>query len=150
MKRIARARRQPAPRRDARSVRDNLVYGRNAVLEAARAGRVIRVLMAERLEQDPRLAELRRLAPVEDVPAERVAALAQGAHQGVVAELRPRRYVSLRELLATEDDPHHFRSQLLHPGHGNLTALRVVSDTHDRGQATHGQVSGRWPQPPLL
>jgi 23S rRNA (guanosine2251-2'-O)-methyltransferase len=58
--------------------------------------------MAERLEQDPRLAELRRLAPVEDVPAERVAALAQGAHQGVVAELRPRRYVSLRELLATE------------------------------------------------
>jgi 23S rRNA (guanosine2251-2'-O)-methyltransferase len=72
------------------------------VLEAARAGRVLRVLVAEQLEPDPRLAELRRLARVEDVPAERVAALARGAHQGVVAELRPRRYLSLRELLAAE------------------------------------------------
>jgi 23S rRNA (guanosine2251-2'-O)-methyltransferase len=90
------------PRRDPQADRENLVYGRNAVLEAARAGRVVRVLIAERLEPDPRLAELRRLARVEDVPAERVAALAQGAHQGVVAELRPRRYLTLRELLATE------------------------------------------------
>ena len=72
------------------------------MLEAARAGRVRRVLVAERLEQDPRLVELRRLARVEEVPAERVAALAQGAHQGVVAELRPRRYLGLRELLAAE------------------------------------------------
>src|SRR2546427_1336512 len=103
MKRTASApRRNPAPRRDGQAARDNLVYGRNAVLEAARAGRVVRVLMAERLEQDPRLAELRQLVRVEEVSAERVAALAQGAHQGVVAELRPRRYVSLRELLATE------------------------------------------------
>jgi 23S rRNA (guanosine2251-2'-O)-methyltransferase len=94
--------REQARDRDPQADRDNLVYGRNAVLEAARAGRVVRVLMAERLEPDPRLAELRRLARVEDVPAERVAALAQGAHQGVVGELRPRRYLSLRELLATE------------------------------------------------
>jgi len=91
--------RRQAPRREAD---ERLVYGRNAVLEAARAGRVVRVLMAERLEPDPRLAELRALAPVEEVAAERVGALAQGAHQGVVAELRPRRYLSLRELLATE------------------------------------------------
>src|SRR5438105_2171935 len=94
--------RRPASRHEAQAPRDNLVYGRNAVLEAARAGRVVRVLMAERLEADPRLLELRRLTRVEDVPAERVAALAQGAHQGVVAELRPRRYLSLRELLAAE------------------------------------------------
>ena len=103
MKRIKGHReRQPGARRDAPASRLNLVYGRNAVLEAARAGRVARVLMAERLEPDPRLAELRQLAPVEDVAPERVAALAQGAHQGVVAELRPRRYVGLRELIAAE------------------------------------------------
>jgi 23S rRNA (guanosine2251-2'-O)-methyltransferase len=102
VKRTTGQRRAPATRRSPSGPRENVVYGRNAVLEAARAGRVVRVLMAERLEPDPRLAELRLLARVEDVPAERVAALAQGAHQGVVAELKPRRYVSLRELLAPE------------------------------------------------
>lgn len=79
-----------------------IVYGRNAVLEAARAGRVIRVLISEGLEADPRLAELRRLAEVEEVAPERVASWAQGTHQGVVAELKPRHYLSLRELLAGE------------------------------------------------
>jgi 23S rRNA (guanosine2251-2'-O)-methyltransferase len=81
--------------------RDDLIYGRNAVLEAARAGRVERALIAEGLDPDPRLDELRGLAPAEEVPAARIAALAQGAHQGVVAELRPRIFLTLRQLLET-------------------------------------------------
>lgn len=85
---------QPLARR-----RDDLIYGRNAVLEAARAGRVRRVLLAHGLDPDPRLVELRQLAPCEEVPAQRVAAMAQGAHQGVVAELAPRTFVTLRQLL---------------------------------------------------
>lgn len=79
--------------------RTDLIYGRNAVLEAARAGRVRQVLIAEDLDPDPRLAELRQLVPTRDVPAARVAALAQGAHQGVVAELAPRTFLTLRQLL---------------------------------------------------
>jgi 23S rRNA (guanosine2251-2'-O)-methyltransferase len=79
--------------------RAELIYGRNAVLEAARAGRVRRVLLAEGLGPDPRLAELRRVAAVEEVPPARIAALAQGAHQGVVAELAPRTFLTLRQLL---------------------------------------------------
>ncbi|HSR26475.1 MAG TPA: 23S rRNA (guanosine(2251)-2'-O)-methyltransferase RlmB, partial [Candidatus Eisenbacteria bacterium] len=79
--------------------RDDLIYGRNAVLEAARAGRVRRVLIAEGLDPDPRVDELRGIARVEDVPAARIAALAQGAHQGVVAELAPRTFLTLRQLL---------------------------------------------------
>jgi 23S rRNA (guanosine2251-2'-O)-methyltransferase len=71
------------------------------VLEAARAGRVRRVLIAEGVGHDPRLDELREMASVQEVPAARIAALAQGAHQGVVAELAPRAFLSLRELLAT-------------------------------------------------
>lgn len=81
-----------------------MVYGRNAVLEAARAGHVLRALVAEGVDPDPRLEELAGLAPVETVPAARVGALARGAHQGVVAELRPRRFLTLRELLATAPD----------------------------------------------
>jgi 23S rRNA (guanosine2251-2'-O)-methyltransferase len=79
--------------------RDDVIYGRNAVLEAARAGRVRRVLVAENLGPDPRLDELRGLAPTEEVPAARIAALAQGAHQGVVADLKPRTFLTLRQLL---------------------------------------------------
>ena len=77
-----------------------LIYGRNAVLEAARAGRVRRVLVAEGVGPDPRLDELAQLAVIERIPAARLESLAPGRHQGVAAELSPRRYVGLRELLA--------------------------------------------------
>jgi 23S rRNA (guanosine2251-2'-O)-methyltransferase len=60
---------------------------------------VRRALLAEGLGPDPRLDELRQLTRVEAVPAARVAALARGAHQGVVAELAPRTMLTLRQLL---------------------------------------------------
>ena len=79
-----------------------LIHGRNAVLEAARAGRVVRVLQAAGLGHDPRLDELRVLAKVEMVPAEQLDAIARGVHQGVAAELKPRRDWTLRELFDTK------------------------------------------------
>ncbi|HLH70328.1 MAG TPA: 23S rRNA (guanosine(2251)-2'-O)-methyltransferase RlmB [Candidatus Dormibacteraeota bacterium] len=82
-----------------RDRRLSLIYGRNAVLEAARAGRVRRALLARGTEPDPRLEELRHLTRVEEVPPARIDALAPGAHQGVVAELAPRAYSTLRQLL---------------------------------------------------
>jgi 23S rRNA (guanosine2251-2'-O)-methyltransferase len=78
-----------------------LIHGRNAVLEAARAGRVVRVLQASGLGHDPRLEELGKLASVEVVAAVELDAIAPGVNQGVAAELKPRREWSLRELLAT-------------------------------------------------
>ncbi len=79
--------------------RPELIYGRNPVLEAARSGRVRRVLMARGLAPDPRLDELRLRVRVVEVAPERIEALAPGLHQGVVAELAPRAYLSLRQLL---------------------------------------------------
>ena len=76
-----------------------LIHGRNAVLEAARAGRVARVYQASGLGHDPRLDEIGRLAPVEVVRAERLDAMAPGVNQGVAAELKPRRVWTLRQLL---------------------------------------------------
>lgn len=78
-----------------------LIHGRNAVLEAARAGRVVRVLQASGLGHDPRLEELGKLASIELVAASELDAIAPGVNQGVAAELKPRREWSLRELLAT-------------------------------------------------
>lgn len=69
------------------------------MLEAARAGRVVKVFEAAGLGRDPRLDELARLAPVEVVPSERIESMAPGANQGVVAELKPRREWTLKQLL---------------------------------------------------
>lgn len=79
----------------------NLIHGRNAVLEAARAGRVVRVYQVTGLGHDPRLEELARLARIEVVTPERLDAMAPGVNQGVAAELKPRREWTLRDLLAT-------------------------------------------------
>jgi 23S rRNA (guanosine2251-2'-O)-methyltransferase len=71
------------------------------VLEAARAGRVIKVYQATGLGHDPRLDELARLARVEVVPPDKLDAMAPGVNQGVAAELKPRREWTLKELLDT-------------------------------------------------
>src|SRR5690348_9586717 len=81
-----------------------VIHGRNAVLEAARAGRVVKAYVASGLGPDPRLEELRRLARVEVVPPERLDVIAKGVHQGVAAELKPRRDWTLKELLANGPD----------------------------------------------
>jgi 23S rRNA (guanosine2251-2'-O)-methyltransferase len=89
------------PGAPSRARRAEVIYGRNAVLEAARAGRVARALIAENLGRDDRLTELRRLTEVETVPPARIATMAAGGvHQGVVALVKPRSFVPLRELLA--------------------------------------------------
>jgi 23S rRNA (guanosine2251-2'-O)-methyltransferase len=76
-----------------------IIHGRNAVLEAARAGRVATVYQAAGLGHDPRLDELAKLAKVEVVPAARLDAMAPGVNQGVAAELKPRREWTLKQLL---------------------------------------------------
>jgi Ni,Fe-hydrogenase III large subunit len=78
------------------------------------------------IEVDPELARSRIETARREITHELVTRREEELHMIIEAQRG-----KLRELLATEDDPHHFRSQLLHPGHGNLTALRVVSDTHD-------------------
>lgn len=78
-----------------------------------------RVLVAAGRDPDPRLDEIRRLARVEEVPAATLAEFARGVHQGVVAELRPGRVLSLRELLAAEP--------------GLLVALDSVQDPQNLG-----------------
>lgn len=102
-----RPKRGPRPRPDPTvpEERPDLIYGRNAVLEAARAGRVKRLLLATGLAADPRLDELRGLLPqFQEIPSPRLDVITGGTHQGVAAELKPRRAWSLRELLALQPD----------------------------------------------
>jgi 23S rRNA (guanosine2251-2'-O)-methyltransferase len=78
-----------------------VIHGRNAVLEAARAGRVTKVYQSSGLGHDPRLVELAQLARIEVVPPERLDLIAPGVHQGVAAELKPRQVWTLKDLIET-------------------------------------------------
>ena len=88
-----------------------IVYGVNPVLEALRAGRVRRLLVA-RSGRDRRIDEASALARTLNVPVERADAQALdraargGVHQGIAAELEAPRDYSLREIVgAAAPDP---------------------------------------------
>src|SRR3989441_4662488 len=93
----------------------DIIYGRNPILEAFRAGRPVkRLLFAEGLREEPRLKELRQLAAgrritIESADRRKLDDIAHSeAHQGVVAYVRPRKYWELepmaREALADRSD----------------------------------------------
>jgi 23S rRNA (guanosine2251-2'-O)-methyltransferase len=84
-----------------------LLYGRNAVLEALRGRRGIeRLFVAEGAREDERLRGLMRLATERGVEIERIPRLmlddaTRGAnHQGIALEAEPYRYAELEDLLA--------------------------------------------------
>ncbi len=86
----------------------SIVYGRNPVLEAFRAGRTVRrLVLARGLRDEPRLRSLRELArttnvPVEEVEREHLDDIAHTeAHQGVVAYVTRRQYWELDQLVET-------------------------------------------------
>ncbi len=102
-----------------------LIYGINPVLEALRAGRVVRVRVGGR--GDRRVAEILALAASRGVPVTRVDAsvldrdVRGGAHQGVVAEIAALAEYSLEELLAAVT------------GAALLVVLDGIEDPHNLG-----------------
>src|SRR5437763_15695328 len=77
----------------------DIIYGRNPILEAFRAGRPVkRLLFAEGLREEPRLKELRQLAAgrritIGAADRRKLGDIAHSeAHQGVVAYVGPRKY----------------------------------------------------------
>jgi 23S rRNA (guanosine2251-2'-O)-methyltransferase len=83
----------------------DIIYGRNAVLEALRAGQAMtRIRLASGVQSKGSLAEIVELARSHDIPVEKVdrRELDHIAphHQGVVAEVAEYRYASLDDVLA--------------------------------------------------
>ena len=83
------------------------VWGRNPVLETLRSGRKVkRLLIAEGQREAPALANIlqeatRQQIPLETVSRQRLEQLSQGAvHQGCLAVVESRRYVTIDEILA--------------------------------------------------
>ncbi len=82
------------------------IEGKNAVLEALRAGRPLKeILFAEGLRSEPRLQEIVKLAKAAEVPMRhlqrrRLASMSvRGAHQGVIARAEEFHYRQLEEFL---------------------------------------------------
>jgi len=86
-----------------------IIYGINPVLEALKAGRVVRLKVGHR--KDGRLQQVLTLAASRHVPVDRVdstgldRASGQGVHQGVVAELTAPRDFSLEEVVRGATGP---------------------------------------------
>ncbi len=99
--------RRRAPRRE-RAPGIDLLYGRNAVIEAVRAGRrrARRLFVAGDAERQPRVGALLEAARARGVPVTRVTTddlermLGPVNHQGVALEASPYPYVSLDALLS--------------------------------------------------
>jgi 23S rRNA (guanosine2251-2'-O)-methyltransferase len=130
-KRAARPAAAPA-RRTARAPQaDEVVAGRNPVVEALRAGiPAVALYLATGLERDPRLDEIRKLAgdaevPVLDASRTELDRLAGGAvHQGVALAARPFEYLHPDDLLRRAQEA---SSTPL------LVALDGVTDPHNLG-----------------
>jgi len=86
-----------------------IIYGINPVLEALKAGRVVRVKVGPR--HDGRLQQVLTLAASRHVPVDRVDSTAldrasrHGVHQGIVAELAPPRDISVEDLVRGIEGP---------------------------------------------
>jgi 23S rRNA (guanosine2251-2'-O)-methyltransferase len=91
------------------STTDEILYGRNPVYEALRAGRrrVYALRLAEGAEIRGRLAELLALARAESIPVEPVARQELDQlginHQGITARVSPYPYAGISEILEKAD-----------------------------------------------
>jgi 23S rRNA (guanosine2251-2'-O)-methyltransferase len=110
---------------------EELVSGRNAVLEALRAAvPSVQLYLAPGLDRDERLDEIRKLAAareleVADVPRGELDRLAgEAPHQGVALRVQPFSYLHADDVI---------RRALDAPQPGLLVALDGVSDPHNLG-----------------
>ncbi len=107
------------------------IWGRNPVAETLQAGRrVKRILLADGQREAPTIAtiiqEAQRLnIPVETVPRARLDQLSRGAvHQGCLAQVEERKYVSVDDILAHAE---HLQQEPL------LLILDAIQDVNNLG-----------------
>ncbi|HMI85232.1 MAG TPA: 23S rRNA (guanosine(2251)-2'-O)-methyltransferase RlmB [Polyangiaceae bacterium] len=109
-----------------------LIYGINPVLEALRTGRVSTIRIAAR--SDDRFAALLRIAGEKHVAITRVGSdeldrlTRGGVHQGVVAELREAKSITVEDLIV-----HAMSSTTLSPGAPLIVVLDQIEDPQNVG-----------------
>lgn len=107
---------------------DNIIYGKNSVLEALIAGdrEINKILISKNLHNDTKLNKIKELASqngviYQFVAKEKFQAYAEFNHQGIIAQISPIKYTSLEEFL---NKPHTNET---------LAILDGVEDSHNLG-----------------
>jgi len=125
---------------------DNLIEGRNPVLEALRSGRPIgKILLARNIERHSIIAQILHLAQTRDIPVEYVERTAfvrlsqSGANQGVLAFTAAHEYADLDELLAIPGNKKEVPFLVLLDGVEDPHNLGAILRTAD-GAGVHGVV----------
>lgn len=125
---------------------DNIIEGRNPVLEALRSGRPIgKILLAGNIERHSVIAEIIHLAQTRGIPVEYVERPAisrlslSGANQGVLAMAAAREYADLDELLAIPGNKNEKPFLVVLDGVEDPQNLGAILRTAD-GAGAHGVI----------
>lgn len=105
-----------------------IIYGKNAVLEALIAGNreINKILIANNIHSDNKLNQIKQLAKEKGivfqfVAKEKFTQWAEFNHQGVVAQISPIKYADLDEFLEKKHE------------HASLVILDGIEDSHNLG-----------------
>lgn len=84
---------------------EEMIVGRNPVLEALKAGRPVNKIMISnqlnnKMEQQLQTAAKKANTIVQKVPMQRLDQLSKGKHQGIIAYVTPYEYASVQEILS--------------------------------------------------
>ena len=106
----------------------NIIYGKNAIIEALKSGRrnFNKIIISKTNRPDVKINQIKELASSNGVPfifteREKFAPYNEYNHQGVVAFVSPIEYVDLDDFIAT------------HPSNSTLLMLDGVEDPHNIG-----------------
>lgn len=138
---------------------DNIIFGKNSVLEALISGEreINKILISKNLHGDVKLNKIKELAQsngivYQFVAKEKFQPYAEYNHQGIIAQVAPIKYMELEEFLEVQrtnaslvildgvEDPHNFGamirtcvcagvSGILIPNHRNVQVNSVVEKT---------------------
>ncbi len=107
---------------------DNIIFGKNAVMEALVAGEreINKILISKNIHSDNKLNKIKELAKANGivfqfVAKEKFLPYAEFNHQGIIAQISPVKYADLDEFL---DKPHK---------NASLVILDGVEDSHNLG-----------------
>ena len=107
---------------------DDMIFGKNSVLEALTAGNreINKILISKNLHSDAKLNKIKELAGAKGivfqfVAKEKFQPYAQYNHQGVIAQISPVKYTELDDFLAEKHE------------NASLVILDGVEDPHNLG-----------------
>ena len=112
---------------------DNIIFGKNSVLEALETGerQINKILISKNLHSDTKLNKIKELAQMRGiifqfVAREKFAPYAEFNHQGVIAQIAPVEYMDLDDFL---ENPHQNDSLIILDGIEDLHNLGAIIRT---------------------